>query len=208
MSTPKGNVVAERVAVCTNGYTGKQFPDFNRRVLPLRSAMIATEELPPELIAKLMPKRRMYGDSRRMVAYYRPSPDGKRILFGGRATGQKDNPIGNSKQLRRSMVEIYPELSNVKISHVWSGLVAYTFDHAPHIGQRNGLYFAMGYCGSGVSRASYFGNKLGHKMLDHVELGRTAFDELPFLTKPLYSGDPWFMPAILNWHRFLDRLGM
>ena len=206
--TPNGTTQAEQVAICTNGYTGTQFPEFRRRVLPLRSAIIATEPLPGELMSRLMPKGRMCGDSRRMVAYYRPTPDGTRILFGGRATGLRDNPEKNARLLHRSLVDIYPELKLTKISHVWSGLVAYSFDHAPHIGKQDGLYFAMGYCGSGVARATYFGQKLGYKILNQQECGRTAFDDLPFQTKPLYSGNPWFMPLVLNWHRLADRLGV
>lgn len=206
LTTPQGVIRAERVAVCTNGYTGRQFPELRRRILPMRSALIATEPLAPDLMAKLMPKGRMYGDTRRIVAYYRPSPDGTRILFGGRATGLHEEPAKNARQLHQSMVEIYPDLATVEISHVWSGLVAYTFDHAPHIGAREGLYYAMGYCGSGVARSSYFGTRLGHKMLDQEEQGRTAFDDLDFQTKALYTGTPWFMPAILNWHRVADRL--
>jgi hypothetical protein len=66
----------------------------------------------------------------------------------------------------------------------------------------------MGYCGSGVARSSFFGQKLGYKMLDQEENGRTAFDGLPFPTKPFYSGNPWFMPVVLNWHRMADRLGL
>lgn len=208
LKTAKGTTIAERVAICTNAYTGRQFADLRRRILPLRSAMIATEQLPGELISQLMPKGRMCGDSRRMVAYYRPSPDGKRMLFGGRATGLKDNPEKNARQLKSSMVEIFPDLKDTPLSHVWSGLVAYSFDHAPHIGQRNGLYYAMGYCGSGVARASYFGQKLGHKMLDEHDKGRTAFDDLPFDTRPFYTGNPWFMPIVLNWHRLADRIGL
>jgi len=88
-----------------------------------------------------------------------------------------------------------------------SGLVAYSFDHAPHIGQMNGFDYAMGYCGSGVARSSYFGQKLAHKMLGNEAEGHTAFDDLPFVTKPLYTGNPWFMPLVLNWHRVADRLG-
>lgn len=208
LASPLGKTRAERVVICTNGYTGLQFPELRRRILPLRSAMIATEELDPALVKRLMPKGRMYGDSRRIVAYYRQSPDGKRILFGGRATGNHDNPAKNAQQLQSSMIEIYPDLKGTTISHVWSGLVAYTFDHAPHLGQHDGLYFAMGYCGSGVARSTYFGRKLGYKMLDQKEKGRTAFDDLPFQTKPLYSGNPWFMPMVLNWHRVADRLGL
>ncbi len=208
LETPSGTTQADKVAICTNGYTGPQFPEFRRRVLPIRSAIIATEPLPREVMSRLMPKNRVCGDSRRMIAYYRPSPDRTRILFGGRATGLRDEPEKNAHMMHRSLVEIYPELKSTKISHVWSGLVAYSFDHAPHIGQHNGMYFAMGYCGSGVARATYFGQRLGHKILDQEEEGRTAFDDLPFQSKPLYSGNPWFMPLVLNWHRLADRIGV
>jgi glycine/D-amino acid oxidase-like deaminating enzyme len=204
VTTSRGEVRAGQVAICTNGYTGKLTPALRRRVLPLRSAMIATEQLPPEL--KLIPKNRVLGDSRRVVAYYRASPDGTRLLFGGRATGTGDNPKANARDLRRLMLQVFPELAAIGISHSWSGLVAYTFDHAPHIGTSDGLHFAMGYCGSGVARASYFGHKLGHKILGSAE-GATAFDDLPFETRPLYTGNPWFLPAMLHWHRLADRMG-
>ncbi len=206
LTTRLGTVQASQVAVCTNGYTGKELQWFRKRVLPLRSAIITTEPIPAEIMARLMPKSRMYGDTRRMVAYYRPSPDGRRIIFGGRASNLRDNPAANARNLHRSMCEVYPELKDTKISHVWSGLVAYTFDHAPHIGQQDGMDYAMGYCGSGVTRSSYFGQKLAHKMLGDTEKGHTYFDNLDFQTKPFYSGNPWFMPAILGWHRLMDRL--
>ncbi len=204
----RGHITADQVAICTNGYTGKQFKDFHRRVLPLRSAMIATEELDPQIMQRLMPKDRVCGDSRRIVAYYRASPDGKRIVFGGRASSLKDDPAKNAKHLRRSMTAVFPDLADKAVTHVWSGLVAYSFDHAPHIGQMNGLHFAMGYCGSGVARATYFGQKLGHKILNNETRGRTAFDDLTFQTKTGYSGNPWFMPVVLNWHRLADRWGL
>ena len=206
--TTRGVIKAEKVAVCTNGYTGAPFTQLQRRILPLRSALIATEELGADTIDRLMPRHRMYGDSRRIIAYYRPSPDGKRILFGGRASGYTENVTHNVGILRRSMTEIFPELKAVKITHSWSGLVAYTFDHTPHIGQLGGLHFAMGYCGSGVARSSYFGTKLGYKMLGDDEKGRTAFDDIPMESKPFYRGNPWFMPAVLAWHRVADRFGL
>lgn len=206
VSTSRGTVAAGQVAICTNGYTGTVTPWFRRRLLPIRSTMIATEELAPELMQRLMPTRRMYGDSRRVMAYYRPSPDGKRILFGGRAAGPGDRPDANARDLRRFLVDIFPELETTRISHVWSGLIAYTFDHAPHLGEQDGLFYAMGYCGSGVARSTFFGDKLGHKILDDGE-GDTAFDDLPFESRPLYTGTPWFMPAVIHWHRFIDRLG-
>ncbi len=206
VSTSCGKVDAGQVAICTNGYTGTVTPWFRRRILPIRSAMIATEPLAPELMQRLMPTRRMYGDSRRVMAYYRPSPDGRRILFGGRAAGPADRPDANARILHRLMVDIFPELGETRISHVWSGLVAYTFDHAPHLGEQDGLFYAMGYCGSGVARSTFFGDRLGHKILGDGK-GATAFDDLPFESRPLYTGRPWFMPAIIFTHRLIDRLG-
>ena len=105
------------------------------------------------------------------------------------------------------MLQGFPDLATVRISHSWSGRVAYTFDHVPHLGKMDDLYFAMGYCGSGVARASFFGHKLGLKMLGD-EAGRTAFDDMPFDTRPFYNGKPWFIPALLLWHRMADRLGL
>ncbi len=205
--TSRGVIEAGQVAICTNGYTGNVTPWFRRRVLPIRSSMIATEELSPDVIDRLMPTRRMYGDSRRVMAYYRTSPDGKRILFGGRATSA-EKPLTNARKLRASMLDVFPELENTNITHSWSGFVAYAFDHIPHLGEHDGLWFAMGYCGSGVARASFFGTKLGHKMLGSAEEGKTAFDDLPLGTKPLYTGNPWFMSPIIQWHRMLDKLGI
>jgi glycine/D-amino acid oxidase-like deaminating enzyme len=207
VATSQGVVDAGAVAICTNGYTGKLTPWFRRRVLPIRSSIIATEELDAETMDRLMPTRRMYGDSRRVMAYYRPSPDGKCILFGGRATSA-EKPLANAKKLRASMLDVFPELEKTRITHSWSGLVAYAFDHVPHLGEHDGLWYAMGYCGSGVARASFFGTKLGHKMLGNTAEGRTAFDDLPMRTRPLYTGNPWFMTPIIQWHRMLDRFGL
>lgn len=208
----RGSLRATQVAVCTNAYTSPVTQDLRRRVIPLRSAMIATQPLDPALMKQLMPKGRVYGDSRRIVAYYRPSPDGTRILFGGRAARFREVPSANLRTLRSFMLGVYPQLAQTTITHVWSGLIAYTFDHAPHIGQfgggkQDGLFYAMGYCGSGVARATYFGNKLGLKMLGKSDT-QTAFDDLEFETRPLYGGHPWFMPAIMTWHRLADRLGV
>ena len=61
----------------------------------------------------------------------------------------------------------------------------------------------MGYCGSGVSTASYFGMRLGQKVLGRKE-GRTAFDGLGFPTRPFYTGKPWFLPATVAWYRWRD----
>ena len=51
--------------------------------------------------------------------------------------------------------------------------------------------------------ASYLGMRTGQKVLGLAE-GRTGFDGLPFPTRPLYAGRPWFLPAVVAWYRLLD----
>jgi len=85
------------------------------------------------------------------------------------------------------------------------GFVAYTFDKLPHLGVRNGLHYAMGYCGSGIAMGSYLGYKIAHKLLGHGE-GDTAFDDLPFQSRPFYHGKPWFLASAVAWYRLRDRM--
>jgi glycine/D-amino acid oxidase-like deaminating enzyme len=204
--TDRGKVAAGQVIVATNGYTTRLTPGLQRRVIPIGSYMIATEEIPDELMRRLVPKDRVMSDTRKVVYYYRPSPDHKRIVFGGRVALKETDPMISGPRLHAVMAGIWPELKATRISHSWMGFVAYTFDHLPHIGQRDGVWYAMGYCGSGVAWASYLGHKLAHKLLGNEE-GRTAFDGLSFPTRPLYTGDPWFLGIAVAYYQAMDRWG-
>lgn len=204
VTTRKGVVRARDVIVATNGYTGGAIPWMRRRVIPIGSYIIATEPLPAELIDRLFPKDRIASDSRKVVYYYRTSPDRTRILFGGRVSANETDPKISGPRLYEDMCRIFPELRDYGISHSWMGTVAYTFDELAHTGVHDGIHYAMGYCGSGVSMASYLGMRAGQKVLGLAE-GVTALDNLSFPTRPLYTGKPWFLPPMVAWYRWRDR---
>lgn len=197
---------AREVLIATNGYSGPELPFFHHRIMPIRSAIIATEPLDPDVMNSVFPAGRPVVDTSRLVPYYRPSPDGTRVVFGGRAFDLADKPQNYTPDLQRLMTRVFPQLADTKISHAWSGTVAYPFDHAPHLGCHDGLYYAMGYCGSGVGRASFYGHKVAQKMLGDTA-GKTEIDGLEFPSKPFYRGTPWFLPAVLRWHSMMDRMG-
>lgn len=203
LETTLGPIEANDTLVATNGYTGNTTPWQQRRVIPISSSIIATEPLPQPLIDELIPNDRTITDSRRVVFYYRTSPDRKRLLFGGRVAAGDIEPTESATRLHQEMVRIFPQVAQTKISHTWSGTVAYTFDKLPHAGVQDGVYFAMGYCGSGVAMAGYLGTKMGYRLLGSE--GHTVFAEIPFKTRPLYSGKPWFLPAVVAGYRWLDR---
>lgn len=203
LTTNRGSVVARDVVVATNGYSGKILPWLRRRIIPIGSYIIATEVLPEALVNDLFPKNRIASDTCRVVYYYRASPDRRRIVFGGRVSARETDPKLSAPALYKDMTRIFPELRDYKISHSWAGTVAYSFDTLAHCGRHDGMYYAASYCGSGVSMASYLGMRTGKRILG-LESGKTAFDDLPFPTRPLYYGTPWFLPATVAWYRWCD----
>jgi glycine/D-amino acid oxidase-like deaminating enzyme len=203
--TARGRIQAGEVVVATNGYTGALLPDLRRRVVPVSSYIIATEPLPPELTKRLSPRGRMFVDSNRLLSYFRLSPDGRRVVFGGRlqlrTVGERTAALG----LYRRMVRVWPELRGYRISHAWKGYLGFTFDRLPHMGVRQGVHFALGCNGSGVAMASYLGHQVALKLLGRQNRP-CPFEQLPFPTHVAYRGRAWFLPALGLWYRILDEL--
>jgi glycine/D-amino acid oxidase-like deaminating enzyme len=207
VATAQGTVSARKVLVATNGYSGALSPWLRRRVIPIGSYQIATEPLGSERVRALIPRGRNIVDSRRVVVYYRPSPDGSRIIFGGRAALREKDPLTSVPRLRAMLTEVFPQLHAVAISHAWVGWVAYTFDKLPHLGEHDGIHYCMGYCGQGVPLAPYFGQRIGQQMMG-IAAGRTALDGLPFPSRPYYLGTPWFLAPSVWAYRTMDALGV
>ena len=207
VSTARGIVRVRQVLLATNGYSGPLSPWARRRVIPIGSYQIATEPLGTGRVRELIPRGRNIVDSRRVVVYFRPSADGERIIFGGRAALAGKDPLACVPRLRRMMERILPQLRSVPVSHAWVGWVAYTFDTLPHLGQHDGVHYCMGYCGQGVPLAPYFGKRIGQQMLGLKE-GRTALDGVPFPSRPYYWGRPWFLAPSVFAYRTFDALGL
>jgi len=206
LSTPRGVTHAREVLIATNGYTNKPTPWLRRRIIPIGSYIIATEPLEPGLAKRLIPNNRVVSDSRKVVFYYRLSEDGQRMLFGGRVAAKESDSTVCAVPLHRRMTQVFPELATTRISHSWGGFIAYTFDALPHLGRHaDGIHYCMGYCGSGVSLAPYFGTRVAQQLLGKPE-GHTALDGLAFQTRPFYTGNPWFLPAAITYYRLRDRL--
>jgi glycine/D-amino acid oxidase-like deaminating enzyme len=204
VSTARGTVSADFVIVGTNGYTDKVDPWLRRRLVPVRSRIIATEPLSDNLMRTLMPKGVMCSETRKLHYYYRPSPDGRRILFGGRdGTIAGDSPRP-TESLRRALADIFPELDGAPITHSWFGYVAMNRDMIPRIFSRKGVRYAAGYCGSGVVWARWAGQKAAQQVLEEPA-GRSALFFRPPKSVPLFNGTSWFMPGVFAWLTYQDR---
>src|ERR671913_448824 len=205
VSTSRGKVLARHVVTATNGYTDASDRWLRRRMVPVRSRIIATAPLGDNLMQVLMPRRMMCSDTRRLHYYYRPSPDGTRILFGGRDGTIAGDPDWPTENLKRALVDIFPVLDSIEITHSWFGHVAMSRDMVPRIFTRNGVRYAAGYCGSGVVWARWAGEKVAKQVLGDPT-GESALDFRPPRAVPLFAGKAWFMPAVFGWLTLQDRL--
>ncbi|HRF47987.1 MAG TPA: FAD-binding oxidoreductase [Anaerolineales bacterium] len=208
--TRRGAMLADQVIVATSGYTGPATPELQRRLVPIGSYMIATEPLAGELAHNLIPNRRAIFDSNKFLHYYRLSADG-RLLFGGRAGFIPETPRSVSESaeiLKRDLVRLFPQLAEAVVTHVWGGTLDFAFDEMAHVGQLDGLHFALGYAGHGVALATFLGSRLAAQLAgDTVE---NPFTEIPLPRAPLgalYTGRPWFLPVLSTYFKLLDRVG-
>ena len=205
VQTALGEITANKVIIATNGYTEGLSSWHQRRVISIGSYIIATEPMAAERLAELLPTQEMICDSRKLIFYYRKCPEGKRIIFGGRVSLTETDPEKCTPLLQKELGKIFPSMMTHPVTHSWEGFIAYSFDHMPHIGEDNGLHYAMGYCGSGVGLSSYFGMRVGQQAAGLAE-GATALDNLAFPTRPLYYGNPWFLAPSLRFYQWRDRL--
>lgn len=204
--TDRGKIDAAQVVLATNGYTGyKPVRELKRRVIPIGSYIAVTEPLPSEQAERLIPGRRMMWTARRLLNYFRRTPD-DRILMGGRNNLATNLDLGESARILGGVVaETFPELAGTPITHSWTGKLGVTFDLMPHIGRIDGVWYALGYGGHGVGIATLVGTELGRLVTG--KLDRSPYQEIPHPTRPYYRGEPWFLPFAARWYRFLDWMG-
>lgn len=205
VTTARGQIRAKNVIIATNGYTDGLVPELGRRIVPIGSGLIATAEVPQALYDQLLPKNRVYGNTNRVFYYFRGAPESRRIVWGGRAGRLAANTSANAyRHLARDMLRVFPQLKDVPVTHAWDGKIGYTFDEVPHLGRAaSGVHYALGYCGTGVSRATYFGHKIALQLLGDSD-GRTAFDDLSFPAFPVQPVAKHAVPIVETWYRFRD----
>lgn len=206
VQTSKSSLLARDVLLATGAYTGNATLALRKKIIPIGSYIIATEVLSEDLARELSPRNRMIYDSKHFLYYYRLTPD-RRMLFGGRAAffPENANTVRQSAEiLRRGMVQVYPQLRDVKVEFVWGGTLDFAFDVMPHTGRIDGMYYAVGYAGHGMAFGTYLGTKLGGIICG--EVNDLAFDGISFPTPPpgLRSGHTWALPLAGAYYKFLD----
>lgn len=206
LSMPAGELEADQVFLATGGSGPGPFGWFRRRIIPVGSFIVVTEPLAPQQIDSLLPKCRSYVTSKNIGNYFRRTPD-NRLLFGGRARFAVSNPRSDVKSgevLRTALCSMFPSLADIRIDYCWGGTVDMSADRFPHAGERDGLYYSMGYSGHGVQMAVHMGQIMADTIQGKSVHNPWAGQAWPPI--PGHFGKPWFLPAVGVYYRLLDAL--
>ncbi|ALL68419.1 Oxidoreductase [Paraburkholderia caribensis MBA4] len=204
--TTRGTIACGDVLVATNGYTDSALGWFKARLAPINSYMIATEALPATMWESILPRRRTYHDNRRRSHFMTFSPDGSRLMFGGRTGNDPAMLRHTADDLTKDLRFIFPALADVRITHAWTGRCAATGDLFPHVGVNpDGVHYALGYCFSGNAMGPYLARKAAARILGKRDEAQTIFDSQPFKALPLFARSRWTMLLLLNYYAWADR---
>jgi glycine/D-amino acid oxidase-like deaminating enzyme len=177
LQTTHGAVTAEKLILATNGYTDALWPGLRRSIVPLFSAIASTEPIPEHLV----PSRASLYEIGNITVYYRFTPD-NRLLMGGRSVQRDVTDPETLRYLTQYASRLWPALRNTKWTHGWSGQLAYTPDHYPHIHEpAENVLVCLGYNGRGVAMSSAMGPQLAKRIMGGpIDMPVTTIREMPF----------------------------
>jgi glycine/D-amino acid oxidase-like deaminating enzyme len=210
LHTAQGSLVARQVLLATGasrhgGY--RSFGWLRRRLVPIGSFIVVTEPLGAERAQALLAAQRTYVTVANIHHYFRLTAD-HRLVFGGRARFAISSPQSDAASgeiLRAGLAQTFPQLGKVRLDYCWGGLVDMTMDRLPHAGERDGLYYTMGYSGHGTQMSVHMGQRMAAVMAGDSAANPWSGREWPAI--PGHFGPPWFLPAIGLYYQIKDKLG-
>jgi glycine/D-amino acid oxidase-like deaminating enzyme len=231
LQTARGDLRADRVVLGTNAFRGllRRFRAF---VLPVYDHVLMSEPLTRDQLTSIgWEGREGLTDAGNQFHYYRRTLD-DRVLFGGFDAnyhyGGRINPVleqsSSHDLLARHFFAIFPQLSGVRFTHRWGGVIDTTSRFTPIFGtaHQGRLSYAVGYTGLGVG-SSRFGARVALDLVhgrdtEATRLSMVRSSPIPFPPEPLRSAVVRATRASLAaedrtgrrspWLRVLDRFGI
>ncbi|MBW0156552.1 NAD(P)/FAD-dependent oxidoreductase [Sedimentimonas flavescens] len=204
--TAQGHVEAEHVILAANGYLDRLEPKVTARVMPLNNYIVATEPL-GERARELLTENIAAHDTKFVVNYWRLHED--RLIFGGGESVTYRFPRDIAAKARVPMLQVYPQLRDVKITHAWGGTLAITLNRMPYFGRPSpNCLSASGFSGHGVALATL----AGKLMAQAVTATGDGFDVMASVpTYPFPGGGYLRWPILvagMTFYGLRDKLGI
>ena len=209
--TARGSVRAKTLVLACNAYLNGLDPELGGKVLPAGSYVIATEPLGEARARALIPQNMALCDQRVALDYSRLSAD-NRLLFGGACHYSGRDPADIAAYMRPKMLEVFPDLKDVRIDFQWGGMIGIGANRLPQIGRlkdQPNVYHAQAYAGHGVNATHLAGKLLAEAIAGEQGGGFELFNRVPHITFP--GGKHLRSPLLalgMAWYRLKEAVGL
>lgn len=169
-------------------------PELSTRIMPVGTYIIATDPMGEARASALIPTRAAACDTNFVLDYFRLSAD-HRLLFGGRVSYSGATPRNLAASMRQRMLQVFPQLADLAVSHTWGGFVDITLNRAPDFGRLDGnLCYLQGFSGHGLVLTGMAGKLVAETIAGQAE----RFDLLARIKhRPFPGGALMRMPALV-----------
>ncbi len=204
VTTAQGaTVTADRVVLCTNGYSGALWPGLSSSVITPNSFQVATETLSDNVAKTILPQGHVSSDTRQLLFYFRLDHQ-RRLIMGGRGPFREPDSPADWGHLERVIGRMFPAAANAPIAFRWCGRVAITRDFLPHLHEpAPGLLINIGCMGRGIGLQT----SMGQAMASYLLTGKADALPLPVTgvkSFPLHQFRRLYLSAIIAWYRMRD----
>ena len=175
VKTNSATVKTKYIVNATEAYRSN-LPGLKRSSIPVYSLMIATEPLSEKIWDEIgLKNRETFADYRNLIIYGQRTKD-NRFAFGGRGApyhlgSRINNKFDQHKpthvDLLKTLIELFPIIKDVKVTHTWGGPLSIARDWAAHVSldSNTGIASAGGYVGDGVGTSNLAGRTLSDLIL-------------------------------------------
>ena len=215
--TATGCVSASHVLLAGNVYLNGLAPMLERRIMPVGTYIVASEQLDPALARSLVPSQSAVCDTNFVLDYFRPTID-HRVLYGGRVSYSTATPMNLAGSMQARMARTFPQLQGSKVEFAWGGFVDISMNRAPDFGRlpntdargaaktHSNVYYLQGFSGHGLALTGLAGRLVAEAIAGDAE----RFDTFARLRhRPFPGGRFMRTPALvagMAYYRLKDML--
>ncbi|OXY92266.1 NAD(P)/FAD-dependent oxidoreductase [Streptomyces diastatochromogenes] len=216
LTTPQGQVRANKVVLATNAYAGEWDITPPRLSVPIYVIEVETEPIDPARLAALgWTSRSGLVTQHAIMENYRLTSRNT-IVFGVRRLERGTTyPLPQKKpdpalveELAEAFATRFPALSDVAIERAWGGWIAITSSWLPLAGQiEDNVFYSIACNGHGLAQAPYVGTLIADLIVDgerHEDL-EGLWMKKPKFPRPMMMG-PLGLRTIWAVDRFNDRV--
>ncbi|WP_116050857.1 NAD(P)/FAD-dependent oxidoreductase [Amycolatopsis palatopharyngis] len=199
ITTPQGEVRANKVVLATNAYAGEWEVTPPRLSVPIWVIEVETEPIDPARLAALgWTSRSGLVTQHNIMENYRLTSRGT-IVFGVRRLERgRTYPLPRREpdpalveELAAAFATRFPALSDVAIDRAWGGWIAITSSWLPLAGQiDDNLFYSIACNGHGLAQAPYVGSLIADLLVDgerHEDL-EGLWMKKPKFPRPMMMG--------------------